>query len=67
LKKFKELSNEEIRRELTAVKGIGHWTTDVYLMMVLHRCDLFPLGDIALINSTEAESKASLKKQRKKT
>ena len=53
LNKFKELSNEEIRKELTAVKGIGHWTTDVYLMMVLHRCDLFPLGDIALINSAK--------------
>lgn len=51
---FDRLSNEEIRRELTTVKGIGQWTADVYLMMVLHRCDLFPLGDIALINSTKA-------------
>lgn len=51
---FDRLSNEEIRRELTAVKGIGQWTVDVYLMIVLHRCDLFPLGDIALINSTKA-------------
>jgi DNA-3-methyladenine glycosylase II len=46
-----ELSNEEIRTKLIAIKGIGHWTIEVYLMMVLHRCDLFPLGDIALINS----------------
>jgi DNA-3-methyladenine glycosylase II len=53
LKKFHDLSNEEIRRELISVKGIGKWTADVYLMMVLHRCDLFPLGDIALINSAK--------------
>jgi len=48
---FPELSNEEIRAKLIAIKGIGHWTIEVYLMMVLHRCDLFPMGDIALINS----------------
>ncbi len=54
LDSFHRLSNEEIHRELTAVKGIGQWTADVYLMMVLHRCDLFPLGDIALINSVKA-------------
>ncbi len=46
-----QLSNEEIRTKLITIKGIGHWTIEVYLMMVLHRCDLFPLGDIALINS----------------
>lgn len=46
-----ELSNDEIRTRLIAIKGIGHWTVEVYLMMVLHRSDLFPLGDIALLNS----------------
>ena len=51
---FHELSNDAIRAKLIAIKGIGHWTVEVYLMMVLHRCDLFPLGDIALINSLKA-------------
>lgn len=51
LHKVPELSNEEIRKKLIAIKGIGHWTIEVYLMMVLHRCDLFPMGDIALLNS----------------
>lgn len=45
------LPDEEVRKALTAIKGIGHWTADVYLMMVLHRPDLFPTGDIALMNS----------------
>ena len=45
------MSEDEIRAKLIAIKGIGHWTIDVYLMMVLHRSDLFPLGDIALVNS----------------
>ena len=51
LNKLNLLPNDEIRQQLTAVKGIGNWTVDVYLMMVLHRSDLFPMGDIALINS----------------
>ena len=40
-----------IRTELKKIKGIGDWTVDVYLMICLHHTDLFPLGDIALINS----------------
>jgi DNA-3-methyladenine glycosylase II len=42
---------DEIRRELKKIKGIGDWTVDVYLMHALQRTDLFPLGDIALVNS----------------
>jgi DNA-3-methyladenine glycosylase II len=45
------LPDEEIRNLLIQLKGIGHWTIDVYLMHALQRTDLFPLGDIALVNS----------------
>lgn len=51
LKKFVSMPDEEVRTQLTAIKGIGNWTTDVYLMHALQRTDLFPLGDIALVNS----------------
>lgn len=51
LKKFSLLPDEEVRNELIKLKGIGHWTADVYLMHALQRTDLFPLGDIALVNS----------------
>jgi DNA-3-methyladenine glycosylase II len=51
IKKLATLPDEEVRRQLTSIKGIGNWTTDVFLMMVLHRTDLFPAGDIALMNS----------------
>jgi DNA-3-methyladenine glycosylase II len=44
-------TDEKIRETLTLLKGIGHWTVDVYLMMALQRSDLFPTGDIALIKS----------------
>ena len=49
--------DEMIRQELTKIKGIGHWTVDVYLMMALQRSDLFPVGDIALIKSIKAIKK----------
>ncbi|MEO6613076.1 MAG: DNA-3-methyladenine glycosylase 2 family protein [Chitinophagaceae bacterium] len=42
---------DAIRGELKKIKGIGDWTVDVYLMHSLQRTDLFPLGDIALVNS----------------
>ena len=51
LKKLASLTDEEIRTELKKIKGIGDWTVDVYLMHALQRTDLFPLGDIALVNS----------------
>ena len=43
--------DESVREQLITLKGIGNWTIDVYLMHALRRTDLFPLGDIALVNS----------------
>lgn len=51
LKQLTDLPEEEIRSVLKNLKGIGDWTVDVYLMHALQRTDLFPLGDIALVNS----------------
>ena len=51
LKKLTFATNDEVRHELKKIKGIGDWTADVYLMHALQRTDLFPLGDIALVNS----------------
>jgi len=41
----------EVRTKLTSIKGIGNWTTDIYLLFCLQSKDIFPLGDIALITS----------------
>lgn len=51
LRKLAPLPEEDIRLALKKIKGIGDWTVDVYLMHSLRRTDLFPLGDIALVNS----------------
>lgn len=36
---------------LTRIKGIGPWTAGIYLLMALRRPDVWPPGDIALINT----------------
>ena len=41
-------SDDAARAELMAVKGVGPWTADVYLMFALGRCDVFPHADIGL-------------------
>jgi DNA-3-methyladenine glycosylase II len=51
LSKLTGKHEDDIRHELKKIKGIGDWTVDVYLMHALQRTDLFPLGDIALVNS----------------
>ena len=57
LKKLSQSPDDEIRVELKKIKGIGDWTVDVYLMHALQRTDLFPLGDIALVNSLKEVKK----------
>jgi DNA-3-methyladenine glycosylase II len=43
-----------VRRTLTALKGIGDWTADIYLLHALRRTDIFPIGDLALVNAFKA-------------
>jgi DNA-3-methyladenine glycosylase II len=42
------LPDDEARRALVALPGIGVWTADVYLLACLGRPDLWPVGDRAL-------------------
>lgn len=59
LRKLSLLRDEEVRAQMIQLKGIGHWTIDVYLMHSLQRTDLFPLGDIALVNSLKETKQLS--------
>lgn len=51
LHQFKNLSETEIRKQLLSIKGVGVWTTDVYLQFCLGLPDIIPLGDIAVRNT----------------
>ena len=50
---FSGMKEEEIRPQLTQIKGIGQWTSDIYLMFCLQSRDIFPIGDIALVNTVK--------------
>jgi DNA-3-methyladenine glycosylase II len=45
---LQDLSIEDAAQRLVALKGIGRWTAEVYLMFSEGRLDLFPVGDVAL-------------------
>ena len=45
---FDGLDDEEVKAALVAVKGIGPWTAEVYLLSALGRPDIWPAGDLAL-------------------
>jgi len=51
LTELEQLPDDVIRAKLTALKGIGNWTADVYLMFVLQHADIFPIGDLAAVNA----------------
>lgn len=53
LKKLSRYPEDIIREKLKVIKGIGDWTVDVFLLMALHRNDVFPVGDLALVNSVK--------------
>lgn len=48
LDRLAKVSDEEVTRQLTQVTGIGPWTANVYLLIVLRRPDVWPHGDLAL-------------------
>ncbi|HVM87515.1 MAG TPA: hypothetical protein VMT76_04960 [Puia sp.] len=51
IRKLALLPDDEIRNELKKIKGIGDWTVDIFLLMALQRSDVFPTGDLAVLNS----------------
>ncbi len=40
--------DEEAIRQLTAIKGLGRWTAEIYLLFAEGRPDVFPAGDLAV-------------------
>ncbi len=49
LRDLDALDDEDVIRELVAVKGIGRWTAEMFLMFRLHRPDVLPVGDLGIV------------------
>ena len=51
---FEDATNDEVRDALTEIRGVGEWTANMYLLFVLGREDILPLGDLALRRGIES-------------
>ena len=47
-KDVERMTDEEISKELTQIKGIGQWTVDMFLMFTLNRADILPYTDLGI-------------------
>lgn len=61
IRKLNELPDEEVMKELIAVKGIGPWTAEMFLMFTLGRPDRFPVSDLGIRNGMKKLLKKELK------
>lgn len=53
LRDLHDLHDDAARKMLTAFKGIGNWTADIYLLSALRRPDIWPTGDLALATAVQ--------------
>ncbi len=50
VKSWAQMDDEAIIEELVAIRGIGRWTADMFLILHLMRPNVLPLDDVGLIN-----------------
>lgn len=62
---LERLSDEEAVARLTAIKGVGKWTAETFLMFCEGRQDVFPAGDIALQEAMRWADGAALRPREK--
>jgi DNA-3-methyladenine glycosylase II len=48
-----KLSDDDVSAALTAVKGIGQWSADMFLIFQLERKDVLPVGDLGIRHAIE--------------
>jgi len=53
LDELDSLPDEHVIERLTAVKGFGRWTAEMFLMFRLHRPDVLPAGDLGIVNAVQ--------------
>ena len=59
LDELDQLSDEHVIERLTAVKGFGRWTAEMFLMFRLHRPDVLPVGDLGIVHGRSADLSAA--------
>jgi len=54
LRSLQKFDDDEAIAHLTAIRGVGPWTAEIYLLFAEGRGDIFPAGDVALQSATQA-------------
>lgn len=54
LNELQRLGDDEVTAELIKLRGVGPWTAQMYLMFSLGRPDVFPTGDLGIVNAVTA-------------
>lgn len=53
VERLSRLPDEEVSARLVAIKGVGQWTADMFLMFHLRRPDVLPVGDLGVRRAAE--------------
>jgi DNA-3-methyladenine glycosylase II len=61
LQALHDLHDDHAREKLIALKGIGRWTADIYLLSALRRPDIWPVGDLALATAVQEVKRLRLR------
>ena len=48
-----ELADDQVREQITAIKGLGRWTADMFLLINLERPDILPIGDLGIRSAVQ--------------
>jgi DNA-3-methyladenine glycosylase II len=50
---LEKLSDDEVRAQITASRGLGRWTADMFLLINLERPDVLPIGDLGIRSAVQ--------------
>jgi DNA-3-methyladenine glycosylase II len=48
-----KLTDDEVRDQITASRGLGRWTADMFLLINLDRPDILPIGDLGIRSAVQ--------------
>jgi DNA-3-methyladenine glycosylase II len=48
-----KLSDDQVREQITASRGLGRWTADMFLLINLERPDILPIGDLGIRSAVQ--------------
>lgn len=53
INRLHNFSDDEVREQITSIKGLGRWTADMFLLINLQRPDILPIGDLAIQSAVQ--------------